>query len=121
MALLAVLDPAHPLRPLLADALAVYGALILSFLGGVRWGAALHDTEGARARLAFAIGVVPSLIGWFALLLPKPHVFAVVALAFAAQGAWDAYSRMPRWFIRLRLWLTFIVTAIMALAVLAWT
>jgi len=64
-------------------ALIGYGAVILSFLGGVHWGFALGAVGPAppvatapagnrfitadRARLV--LGVVPSLIGWLALLL----------------------------------------------------
>jgi hypothetical protein len=65
-------------------ALVGYGAVILSFIGGVHWGFALSapaapvplGTESPsmrgfftaeRSRLVF--GVVPSLIGWLALLL----------------------------------------------------
>jgi hypothetical protein len=64
-------------------ALIGYGAVILSFLGGVHWGFALGATAPVppaettlsgnrfitadRARLV--LGVVPSLIGWVALLL----------------------------------------------------
>ena len=50
-------------------ALAAYGAVILAFLGGVHWGFALPEPSrrGEAARLG--LGVVPSLIGWVALLL----------------------------------------------------
>jgi hypothetical protein len=68
-------------------ALIAYGAVILSFLGGVHWGFALGGAApvtvpvpvdppapagnrfvtAERARLV--LGVVPSLIGWLALLL----------------------------------------------------
>lgn len=63
-------------------ALLAYGAVILAFLGGVHWGFALPagpDLPGPgpagteqsarvqRARLA--LGVLPSLVGWGALLL----------------------------------------------------
>ncbi len=50
-----------------------YGAVILSFLGGVHWGFALAPPEGElmqtpRAqRLRLVLGVVPALIGWAAL------------------------------------------------------
>ena len=117
--LLFALGERHPLRELVQDALATYGALILSFLGGIRWGRALRATDLDRALPVFALSVVPSLIGWFALLAPRPHVFAILAVAFAAQGAWDAYAGLPAWFARLRLWLSVIVTATLGLAVLS--
>jgi hypothetical protein len=54
--------------------LMAYGAVILSFLGGVHWGFALGPPQGGlvqspRAeRLRLVLGVVPALVGWAALL-----------------------------------------------------
>jgi len=53
-------------------ALVAYGATILAFLGGVHWGFALDEggTASERVqRLRFGLGVVPSLIGWAAMLV----------------------------------------------------
>jgi hypothetical protein len=68
-------------------ALVGYGAVILSFLGGVHWGFALGgfalggvspgaapapptgNRFGTAERARLVLGVVPSLIGWVALLL----------------------------------------------------
>ena len=52
-----------------AQALAAYGAVILAFLGGVHWGFALPEPSGRGANARIGLGVVPSLIGWVALLL----------------------------------------------------
>ncbi len=52
-----------------AQALAAYGAVILAFLGGVHWGFALPEPSGRAERARLGLGVVPSLIGWVALLL----------------------------------------------------
>ena len=52
-----------------AMALAAYGAVILAFLGGVHWGFALLEPSGRAERLRLGLGVVPSLVGWVALLL----------------------------------------------------
>jgi hypothetical protein len=77
-------------------ALIGYGAVILSFLGGVHWGFALGAVTPVatvpaagnrfitadRARLV--LGVVPSLIGWVALLLQMLLVeWAALALLIA--------------------------------------
>ncbi len=64
-------------------ALIAYGALIVSFLGGIHWGtptSAAHD--GARAW-----GVVPSLLAWPLLLLPSSR-FALIGLAVALALCW---------------------------------
>ena len=51
-------------------ALAAYGAVIVSFLGGIHWGLAFRHAVPQRARLVW--GVVPSLLAWLALALPTP-------------------------------------------------
>ncbi|MCP5285837.1 MAG: DUF3429 domain-containing protein [Burkholderiaceae bacterium] len=61
-------------------ALAAYGAVIVSFLGGIHWGLAMSGAGGpSLARLAW--GVVPSLLAWPALLLPPAWSLAVLAAA----------------------------------------
>jgi hypothetical protein len=69
-------------HPYVTQALAAYAALILSFLGGIHWGLAMHASlpaapapadaqpQPALAPLALAWGVVPSLLAWPALLMP---------------------------------------------------
>ena len=52
-----------------AMALAAYGAVILAFLGGVHWGFALPEPSGRGERARLGLGVLPSLVGWVALLL----------------------------------------------------
>ena len=67
--------------------LAAYGATILAFLGGVHWGVALQAGPGQSVRvqrLRFGLSVVPSLIGWAALLvvfvgLPKTGLVVLTA------------------------------------------
>src|ERR1700678_2441350 len=51
-------------------ALLGYGAVALGLLGGVHWGLVLRAPEaGPRDRLRLALGVLPALIGWAALLV----------------------------------------------------
>ena len=68
-----------------ADALAAYGAVILAFLGGVHWGFALPEPSGRAERARLGLGIVPSLIGWIALLLDVA-VNAEAALALLVAG-----------------------------------
>lgn len=51
-----------------ALALVGYGALIVSFLGGVHWGVAMARGRATSGHLAW--GVAPSLLAWPALLMP---------------------------------------------------
>lgn len=107
-----------------AFALAAYGAVILSFLGGVHWGLAIaaagprQAPAGLSRRLGFS--VVPSLLGWTALLLPRPLDFVVLAAAFALLLLFDVLAsrrgEAPPWYPTLRWPLTVVVVASLAVA-----
>ena len=56
----------------LDSALVTYAAVILSFLGGIRWGLAVARSERQDAALHYIISVVPSLAAWMLLVLPEP-------------------------------------------------
>ncbi|NJR13894.1 MAG: DUF3429 domain-containing protein [Phyllobacteriaceae bacterium] len=91
----------------------LYGAVILSFLGGVRWGVAL--SRGPVA--ALPLSVIPSLAAFFSLFMTVRAALLVLMAGFVAQMIWDALSGdvLPEWFIRLRLAIT--ITVLLCLAV----
>jgi hypothetical protein len=92
---------------------AVYGAVILSFLGGVQWGFGLKGGGPA----AFLWAVTPSLVVFLAAFLPLPLMLAVLSAGFVLAGAVDVtvFSRTgPRWYVRLRIGLTVVVTVVLA-------
>jgi hypothetical protein len=108
--------PALPFAPGLA--LIGYGAVILSFLGGIHWGVALRPTvdlhnDSSPIAVSLVFGVIPSIIGWIALLLPLATATALLCAGFALQLWLDlrtiAQGRLPAWFARLRIILTVIV------------
>lgn len=115
------LGQTHPLFSLLIEGLRSYGAVILSFLGGIRWGLALNDNE--QAGRFFALAVVPAIIGWLALFAPDIAGLIVLIAAFGAQGAWDSFSfhADPKrlWFARLRIAITCLVAVSLVVALLA--
>ena len=86
-----------------------YGAVILSFLGGIRWGAALPAGRGNQTR-DFSASVVPSLAGVAALLLPDGLATSLLIAGFLMQALWDVLTvesgRLPPWFGKLRMILT---------------
>lgn len=91
--------------PVLVDlALSAYAAIILSFLGGIRWGLAARDGAGAGA---YAVSVVPSLAAWALLATPEPWRLAALGLVLLALGPVDAAllrgGAGPLWLGRLRL------------------
>lgn len=100
-----------------------YGAVILSFLGGIRWGLALRVVNTAQRTQLMALSVVPSLLGWFALFMPPEYAVTALIFGFAGQGAWDVWtaerSGAPPWFTTLRLTLTLIVVTCLVLIILA--
>ena len=87
-----------------------YGALILSFLGGIRWGTALGPYDSGRQTLEFSASVLGSLAGLAAAFLPAIPALALLIAGFLMQGLWDVMSvdagRLPSWFGRLRMILT---------------
>ena len=95
-------------RPALASemrsALALYAALILSFLGGARWAfAAAGPRPGA---VTISLAMLPTLLGFGLLLAPASLDWARLpglALALAVMGLWDlAPGDPPVWYPRLR-------------------
>lgn len=105
-------DPAHSLlsgnQALLA--LAGYGAVILSFLGGIRWGHLLTDYDRVSQWGPLTLSVIPSVAGWVALLLPGAWMLPVLVAGFLLQLLGDQRAvrkqALPGWFGRLRLMLS---------------
>ncbi len=64
-------------------ALLAYGAVIVSFLGGIHWG----SPTGAAHDAARLWGVVPSLLAWPLLLLPSSR-WALIGVACALALCW---------------------------------
>lgn len=95
-----------------AGLLATYGATILSFLGGIRWGIAVATPRADQPRVAtdYVFGVTPQLFAWGALALPDPWRFVVLGLGVLLLGPIDrnlvARGLAPDWFGRLRVLLS---------------
>lgn len=85
-----------------------WSAIILSFLGGARWGAAVQTATPAPALIGLTM--LPSIAGWLILLLPAKYrvvQFGLMAAALLLHLLWDARSGgLPGWYGRLRLLLT---------------
>lgn len=100
-----------------------YGIVILSFLGGVHWGAAMmcSDLSLADTKLALLWGVTPSLIAWSVTLFGG-FGFAVLMAGFIAALQVDkqlfARYGMPPWLMGLRWRLTVAVVLMLAATVI---
>ena len=93
-----------------------YGAVILSFLGGTRWGLAIANRPNGPAPLALTWSVLPSLVGWAALVISvdpvrAPHYGVIMMMgAYGMMLAWDLSTVRagvwPDWYGPLRVVLT---------------
>ena len=96
--------------------LAIYAALILSFLGGARWGLAV--TASRPDPLTISLAMLPTLAGLALLAAPRGHLglqLGGLVIALGLQWLWDIRSKgLPAWYPRLRTLLT--VGAILGLA-----
>lgn len=97
-------------------ALAFYGAVILSFLGGIHWGLEMARQATAGGPISFprlGISVLPSLVAWAALALPGDYVLAGLCAGFIGILAYDLHAArrgtVPSWYAKLRIPLTFVV------------
>lgn len=122
LALAIVIDPAQAV--LWKQALMTYGAIILSFVGGLHWAFAMTAGGLSEAERVwrFVWSVVPALIAWAALLFLVMTV-SVAALALFV-GFWLHYLQdrrlarqadLPTWYLPLRLALTSVASSCIAL------
>lgn len=97
--------------------LSAYGAVIASFLGGIRWGAAAARNAGSGDYL---LAIVPSLIAWAALAAPAPWDLRILGILVLAWGLIDQdlprRGLVPRWLGRLRLVLSGVAGAALLVA-----
>lgn len=121
---LVAIAPDHPWHGRTISFLAAYAALVLTFVAGARWGLAMAARQEMRARDPL-VTLAPVLVGWAALLVHPPHGFVLLAIAFAALGAWDAFGVhagvLPQWYGRLRVRMTLLMVAAMIAALVAMT
>jgi hypothetical protein len=98
---------------LAVKALALYGGIILTFLGGLHWGAILSapNYRLERARLRYLWSVVPALVAWpLLVLLSAAAALPWLALALFVIFLVDVWLYRAQgnlnWFIKLRSILT---------------
>ena len=100
-----ILFPSDVPAPNLVRAIIAYGAVILAFLGGVHWGLALDPAptmvapgQAAIDNRRLALGVLPSLIGWAALLVSvaSTSLIAIVLLILGFVGTTLVEQRAHR-------------------------
>ena len=113
-------------RPGMLFAQHAYGAVILSFLGGIHWGWELSASYGQSRPVTAVrlwIGILPALFGWLALLLPGDNPAVVLSLCFGLVLGCDIWrsgqNLAPPWYPALRIPVTVgVVASLVAPAVL---
>ncbi|MEM7253181.1 MAG: DUF3429 domain-containing protein [Pseudomonadota bacterium] len=115
-------DPVH--HGMVIRSLVVYAAVILTFVGAIHWGVALHrDVAPAARSKLFMWSVVPALIAWAATHFVPPVAIMAIVIGFALQLVADRIAvrslPLPRWFWRLRIILTSGVVLSLALGAVA--
>ncbi|WP_332839817.1 DUF3429 domain-containing protein [Methylobacterium sp. Leaf118] len=97
--------------------LSAYGAVIASFLGGIRWGVAAARGAGWPDYL---LAIVPSLLAWTALAAPAPWDLRMLGVLVLVWGLVDQdLSRrglVPVWMSRMRLVLSGVAGASLLVA-----
>jgi hypothetical protein len=113
-------------------ALVGYAAAILSFLGAVHWGLTLLTPKMTKSQAwnSLGWGVLPSLLGWLALLLAagglRPWIIMLFLLGdFLLCRLMDSalvrnYPNVPAWYRGLRTRLTIGVMMALAIALIAY-
>lgn len=98
--------------PELAYAQVAYGASILSFLGGARWGFALPPSSQAKPDwINLSNSVVPSLLAWVTMLMGNivsATTMLILGLGIALHYDLALLPTYPSWFKALRAILTIV-------------
>ena len=88
--------------------LLVYGAVILSFLGGIRWGVELARNPAGPRGLPMTLAAAVALLGWLlvlwgAIVNTDALLFWCYAFLFMWTLGWDlGTGGFPSWFRRMR-------------------
>jgi Protein of unknown function (DUF3429) len=114
---------AWPLEPRFAGpaiyALQLYGAVILSFMGGVQWGLAVRDQPYGAEWRRYGVSVLPAFVAWAGLWFGGRNGLLAVAGGLLGLLAYDLWTvtrgEAPAWYGRLRLGLTAVAVAALAL------
>jgi hypothetical protein len=109
-------------RPQAQGLLASYGATILAFMGGCRWGLASAGMGSGPSWGLLTAAVIPSLWAWGALALGHPFDLAMIAVGLAFLYVADVVLSMrggaPDWWPAMRRPLTWIACASLAVGMI---
>jgi len=111
-----------PAAAIAAQLLVMYGAIILSFLGGVHWGFTLASSSDVAEQHRLVGGVLPAVLGWLIVgvslytqmpVLALLLLIACYILGTAAEWHGHGLGLVPGGYITLRIGITVVVVAIL--------
>ncbi len=101
-------------------ALTLYGAVVLSFLGGIQWGLAVASADRSDAWRRYGLAIVPSLAAWAGAWIGGRTGLATLAAGFGIWCIYELWStglgEAPSWYGRLRVGLSVVAVASLAAA-----
>ena len=100
--------------------LAIYGAIVLSFLGGIQWGLAVASADRSDAWRRYGFSILPSLVALLGLWLGGRNGLIALAIGVGIWGIYELWStglgEAPPWYGRLRIALTVFAAAALGVA-----
>lgn len=102
--------------------LAVYTAIVLTFIGAMHWWISLdmqYGLKGSELGKLLALSLIPCVVAWFSLLLPiSITLFVLAALILVAYAADSVllFDKMDERYARMRLHLSMIVALLLIAA-----
>ena len=98
------------------DSLAIYAAIILTFIGAVHWGIVISSETISRSTARLCLSVIPALISWLVLLTSANYILPLLSACFIVffwleQLLMD--DLMPNWYVKLRNRLSFFVVTLL--------
>lgn len=102
-----------------------YSIAILSFTGGIHWGAALltADMSGERTKKVLFWGIAPAILAWLAVLfdIGLGFLFSMICFVYSYRFDKRMYPQyhMPDWALKLRYRLTSIIVGSQLLTLIA--
>lgn len=110
---LLVVGKSSPVFEPVVEMFKTWSAIMLSFLGGIRWGATLISSRDSPAKMSAAT-LLP-VAGWLALFIDGPFGILALLLIYCVQGAWDSFSgsmaHAPDWYSKVRILFVLVIAA----------
>lgn len=110
-------DGARTMATIGRISLLAYGAVIVSFMTGIKWGSELSENRPALRSHVMSFAVLPSILAWIVLVVGIVSQSWMAGAMFILSGcfllllAWDLITEYPDWYIQLRVTATLMACA----------